>query len=69
MYTGIAGVIPYIAIKDVSFYGEIDYGNGVRIPPEAAHKFRSASPDTVLVCAEGGSAGRKIAITDGEVFL
>ena len=52
---------PYVATKDVGFNHEIDYENGVRIPEEEESSFRVAPPKCVLLCAEGGSAGRKVA--------
>lgn len=53
---------PYIATKDVG-YGrdELAYENGVRIP-FSEPKFVVAEPGAVLVCSEGGSAGRKLGI-------
>ncbi|MCQ2116813.1 MAG: restriction endonuclease subunit S [Bacteroidales bacterium] len=50
---------PFIATKDVSFSGSIDYDNGVRIPYDT--KFKIAPAGSIFICAEGGSAGRKIA--------
>lgn len=44
---------------------EIIYNNGVKIPYE--NNFKRAYDKTILLCIEGGSAGRKIAILDREV--
>lgn len=55
----------YIGTKDVSFDGKIDYDNGVKIPFQ--NNFRRALKNSVLLCIEGGSAGRKISLTDREV--
>lgn len=64
-YIGLANGLSYIGTKDISFDNQINYDNGVRIPFE--NKFRRARKGSVLMCIEGGSAGRKIAVTDREV--
>ena len=66
-YTNISGRYPYIATKDVG-YGSptLDYKNGVSIP-ENANGFKIAKKNAVLICAEGGSAGRKIGITNQDI--
>ena len=64
-YEGLKEGFDYIGTKDVSFDHEITYDNGVRIPFE--NDFKRAYPDCILMCIEGGSAGRKIAILDREV--
>ena len=56
---------PYIATKDVQFDNSVDYSNGVIIPYE--EEFRHACNGSVLMCIEGGSAGRKIALIDRDV--
>lgn len=66
-YVGIQGGVPYIATKDIGFDLQITYENGVRIPEAELEKFKIAPPQTVFICAEGGSAGRKLAISDREV--
>jgi restriction endonuclease S subunit len=58
--------LSFVGTKDVSFSGEITYDTGVRIPLDALKDFRLASKGSVLICAEGGSAGRKIALTTQE---
>lgn len=60
---------PYVATKDISYSYEIDYENGVRIPEELQKNFKLAPKGSVLLCAEGGSAGRKLAIIDRDVFF
>ena len=55
----------FIATKDVGFDRTIAYNNGVNIPYDSA--FKIAPAGKVLMCIEGGSAGRKIAITDKDV--
>lgn len=64
-YTGRTDGLSYIGTKDVSFDNQIDYDNGVRIPLN--ENFRRARKNSVLMCIEGGSAGRKIAMTEREV--
>lgn len=58
--------LPYIATKDVSFDNSIDYENGVYIP-FGEPNFRVAPQNSILLCIEGGSAGRKIGIIDQDV--
>ena len=65
-YAGAAG-LPYIATKDVGYgFDPLDYGNGICIPPSEA-KFRVAHQGAVLVCSEGGSAGKKCGLTDRDI--
>lgn len=65
-YAGAEG-LPYIATKDVGYgFDPLDYGNGICIPPDEA-KFRVAHQDAVLICAEGGSAGKKCGLTDRDI--
>lgn len=65
-YTGAKG-LPYIATKDVGYgFDPLDYGNGICIPPSET-KFRVARQGAVLVCSEGGSAGRKCGLTDRDI--
>ena len=66
-YLGLAEGFSYIGTKDISFDNQINYNNGVRIPFE--NNFRRANKNSVLMCIEGGSAGRKIAITDRDVYF
>ena len=56
----------YIGTKDVGFDNVIDYENGVKIP-KFEPKFRYAFPYDILLCIEGGSAGRKIGILREQV--
>jgi type I restriction enzyme S subunit len=66
IYTNVQGT-EYIATKDVKFDNSIDYQNGVAIPNQYVANFRIAPAKSVLMCIEGGSAGRKIGILDQEV--
>ncbi|WP_103589253.1 restriction endonuclease subunit S [Campylobacter concisus] len=55
---------PYIATKDINYeYSTINYDNGLRIPKDETN-FKIALPDSILICVEGGSAGKKIAYTN-----
>lgn len=66
-FQGIKTGLPFIATKDVSFDGIIDYNNGVKIPNY--YDYKVAPSGSVFVCAEGGSAGRKVAfITQNVCF-
>ncbi len=60
---------PYIATKDISFTNKVNYDNGVKIPNLNAQNFKLAKKGSVLLCAEGGSAGRKMAIIERDVFF
>ncbi len=66
-YTDLDDGLPFIATKDISYESVIDYDNGIRIPFDERSTFKTAPKDTVLICAEGGSAGRKIGFTNKEV--
>lgn len=65
-YVGLSDGYNYIATKDVSFEHAINYENGVKIPYSESN-FRIAYKNTPLLCIEGGSAGRKIAILEQDV--
>ena len=57
----------YIGTKDVGFDNIVSYNNGVAIPKQYEHAFRIAPNHSILMCIEGGSAGRKIAILNQDV--
>ena len=65
-YCGLKEGYDYIGTKDVNFDHTICYDNGVKIPFNEPN-FRYAEKDATLLCIEGGSAGRKIAILDKKV--
>ena len=65
-YTNLTEGYNYIGTKDVGFDNVIDYENGVKIP-KSEPKFRYAFPNDILLCIEGGSAGRKIGILREQV--
>jgi type I restriction enzyme S subunit len=59
--------LPFIATKDVG-YGRaaLVYDNGLKVPL-CDPRFKVARANAVLICAEGGSAGRKIGVTNCDV--
>ncbi|EJP76438.1 type I restriction modification DNA specificity domain protein [Campylobacter sp. FOBRC14] len=65
-YTNLEDGRCYIATKDVDFDGSIDYENGVKIPFNES-RFKIAPKNSVLLCVEGGSAGKKIGYLDCDV--
>lgn len=65
-YTGLSNGRFYIGTKDIEFNHTIKYNNGVRIPYNN-DKFRIAPCNCILMCIEGGSAGKKIAFTNQDV--
>ena len=65
-FTDVAGRY-YIGTKDVGFDNQILYNNGVAIPKQYEDEFRIAPHHSILMCIEGGSAGRKIAILNQDV--
>ena len=66
-YLNLIDGFPYIATKDVTYESTIDYNNGIKIPFKEKKFFKIAKKHTILICAEGGSAGRKICFTEQEV--
>lgn len=59
--------LPFIATKDVGYGREqLNYDNGLRVA-RGTPGFKPAQPDAILICSEGGSAGRKLGITDREI--
>ena len=65
-FMGVSGR-DYIGTKDVGFDCSVQYNNGVAIPKQYEDSFKIAPANSVLLCIEGGSAGRKIAIVDKDV--
>jgi type I restriction enzyme S subunit len=68
-FMGLSEGTPYIATKDISYTFQVDYENGVKIPESNSSEFKLARKGSVLLCAEGGSAGRKMAIIDRDIFF
>ncbi len=66
-FTMSDNAIPYISTKDIEFYTNIiNYENGLYIPQENTG-FKISPEKSILLCIEGGSAGKKIAYTDRKV--
>lgn len=65
-FTNVVGRY-YIGTKDVDFDNNVMYDNGIAIPKQYEDKFRIAPNHSILMCIEGGSAGRKIAIINKDV--
>ncbi|MES2443910.1 MAG: restriction endonuclease subunit S [Pseudomonadota bacterium] len=58
---------PFVATKDVGYgLDPVDYDNGLTVALDD-QRFNVARPHSVFICAEGGSAGRKIAVSDREI--
>ncbi len=67
LYTDINEAIPYISTKDISTEGQlVNYENGMYVK-RSDTSFSIAKKDDVLICLEGGSAGKKIAFLNQEV--
>lgn len=66
-YTNISDGVPYIGTKDIGFNSSINYANGVKIPLSDTDSFRVAREGSVLICSEGGSAGKKIGLINQDV--
>lgn len=65
-YTNVDSGLSYIGTKDVQVDGKISYDTGVTIPFKE-EKFKIAPKNSVLVCSEGGSAGKKTAFVEKEI--
>lgn len=65
-YTNLESGYNYIATKDVNFDHSVDYSNGIKIPYDEKG-FKYANSGSILMCIEGGSAGKKIAIIGEKV--
>lgn len=61
--------LPYIATKDISLeQTTVNYDTGICIP-SSEHRFKIAKANSTLLCVEGGSAGRKIAFIERDVYF
>lgn len=66
-YSNIKEGYNYIATKDIDLQSKIiNYENGIKIPYDE-EKFRIAHKGAILICAEGGSAGKKIGLVDEDI--
>lgn len=60
--------IPYISTKDIELgSNKVNYFNDMYIDIEENKKFKIANKGDILLCIEGGSAGKKIARLDYDV--
>ena len=66
-YTNLKEGHNYIGTKDIGFDNDINYENGIKIPSKDIESFRIAKSNSILLCIEGGSAGRKIGIVNQDV--
>lgn len=64
-YTGRTDGLVYLATKDIDFDSTIDYDTNVCIPQSEG--FKVAPKYSILLCIEGGSAGRKIGFITQDV--
>ena len=53
-------------IKDLEFNHTFNYDNGIKIPFDE-NGFKYARENDILICIEGGSAGKKIGILNETV--
>lgn len=65
-YTNIKDGYNYIATKDLEFNHSFNYDNGIKIPFDEKG-FKYARENDILICIEGGSAGKKIGILNETV--
>ena len=66
-FIGLKEGLNYIGTKDINFDNIIDYDNGVKIPFKDLKDFKIAKSNSILLCIEGGSAGRKIGFTNQDI--
>lgn len=69
LFCGLDEGTPYVATKDVGLDNSIHYENGILIPEAHKDSFRLAPANSVLICAEGGSAGKKVAHNDKDIHF
>ena len=61
--------IPFLATKDVGYKNEaLNYDTGL-LADLNDERFKLAQPGTLFICAEGGSAGKKIGISDRQIYF
>ena len=61
--------LPYIATKDISLeQSTVNYDTGICIP-SSERRFKVAKANSTLLCVEGGSAGRKIAFIERDIYF
>jgi type I restriction enzyme S subunit len=63
----VAEGLPFIATKDVGYGRDrLAYENGLKVPFDTS-SYKVARAEAVLICAEGGSAGKKVGQTDRDI--
>ena len=65
-YTNLKDGYNYIATKDLEIDHKFNYDNGIKIPFNE-NSFKYADKNDILMCIEGGSAGKKIGILSEKV--
>ncbi|TFH93697.1 restriction endonuclease subunit S [Vibrio ouci] len=61
--------LPYLSTKDIGYgFDKLSYTVDTHVP-ENEPKFKLAPKSTVLICAEGGSAGKKCGLVDRDIFF
>ncbi|USD56392.1 restriction endonuclease subunit S [Vibrio sp. SCSIO 43155] len=61
--------LPYLSTKDIGYgFDKLSYTVDTHVP-ENEPKFKLAPKNTVLICAEGGSAGKKCGLVDRDIFF
>ena len=67
IYSKVSEGFPFIATKDVG-YGrdKLNYETGLKVPFDT-EKFKVAHAGAVLICSEGGSAGKKTGLTKKDI--
>ncbi|MBQ3821591.1 MAG: hypothetical protein II807_00890, partial [Thermoguttaceae bacterium] len=66
-YEDSNNAIPYVATKDIDpTFQSIDYDNGMYVK-NSDNSFKRAPFQSILLCIEGGSAGKKLAFLEREV--
>jgi len=67
-YFAIQKGLPYISTKDIDLNtSKINYNVVLHIPNDNLKEFKISFPNSVLICIEGGSAGKKIAFNTKKV--
>ena len=67
-YTNEENAIPYVATKDIDAdTNTINYDNGLYIPIDSSN-FKIAPQNSIILCVEGGSAGKKLR-TQTEIYV
>jgi type I restriction enzyme S subunit len=68
-YLGLETGLPFIATKDIDYpTNKINFENGVKIPVNEP-KFKLGHKNSILICGEGGSAGKKLAFLEKDVYF